>query len=109
MTIIEEFFSINRRIPAVFSYPHEQPTFPIVILLHGFASDKNEVDGFYQKLSKQLAAHGIATLRIDFSGWGKSQEPMVNSHLSNMLQDARDAYQYALNHRSVQKDHIGLC
>jgi len=43
---------------------------PAVLLLHGFASSKDEVGNLYKQLSDELFKVGISSLRIDFRGWG---------------------------------------
>jgi len=46
---------------------------PAVLLLHGFASSKDEVGNMYAREAKALAEKGIASLRIDFAGFGKKR------------------------------------
>ncbi len=64
---------------------------PAVLLLHGFASNKDEVAGLYVRLSEELFKAGISTLRIDFRGWGESTFPMELSSIDNMNEDAEEA------------------
>lgn len=62
-----------------------------VLLLHGTASQRDEVGGLYARLADALAAHGIASLRIDFAGCGASTRPQASFTVSSQLADARAA------------------
>ncbi|MFT4873032.1 alpha/beta hydrolase family protein [Congregibacter sp.] len=52
---------------------------PAVLLLHGTASQKNEVDDLYMRLAKPLMDAGIASLRIDFAGAADTTAPYQQS------------------------------
>ncbi len=74
---------------------------PAVLLLHGFASSKDEVGDLYKVLAHALAEKGISSLRIDFRGWGESAFPMEQSTTANMLEDADEALTYLRNRKDV--------
>jgi len=74
---------------------------PAVLLLHGFASNKDEVAGLYVRLSEELFKAGISTLRIDFRGWGDSSFPMELSCIDNMILDAEEALQWLKSRKDV--------
>ncbi len=74
---------------------------PAVLLLHGFASNKNEVGGLYKKLSDALYKEGISSLRIDFRGWGDSSYPMYRSSVDNMILDAEEALHWLKTREEV--------
>lgn len=76
---------------------------PAVLLLHGFASTKDEVGDLYKILANALAEKGISSLRIDFRGWGESTFPMEESTTANMLADADEALTYLLHRRDVTR------
>ncbi|BBF43654.1 lysophospholipase L2 [Lachnospiraceae bacterium KM106-2] len=62
---------------------------PIAILFHGFTGDiGDEPDHVYQKISNQLNHVGIATIRFDFNGHGKSDGDFRAMNLFNELNDA---------------------
>ena len=75
---------------------------PAVLLLHGFASSRNEVGDLYANLAKGLAEKGISSLRIDFRGWGESGYPMEKSTVANMLEDANEALSYLHGRKDVK-------
>ncbi len=74
---------------------------PAVLLLHGFASTKDEVGGLYKRLSDELFKAGISTLRIDFRGWGDSSFPMELSSVDNMILDAEEALQWLKDRKDI--------
>lgn len=113
-TVIQEKnILIDKRIPGIFCYPEnigkKIARLPAVLLLHGFGSHKNEVGNLYEKLAYKLAKKGIASLRIDFSGWGDSREPMEGSNLLNMLTDAEASYQFLRTNRLINSKKISIC
>ena len=66
---------------------------PMVILMHGiFASkDFNPIPA----LARGLAAEGIASIRFDFDGHGRSEGRMQDMTIENELADARAVWEYA--------------
>ena len=100
---------INESTPGVLTLPSaSSPTkFPMVLLFHGFSSDKNEVANIYADLAESLAKINIATIRIDFPGCGDSSMHLQHVTLSNMEQSIRDTYLYAQSLPNVAK--IGVC
>ncbi|MGV6817069.1 MAG: alpha/beta hydrolase family protein [Thiotrichales bacterium] len=67
---------------------------PVVLMLHGFGSNRDEVGNLYQRLAEALDARGIGSLRIDFRGWGASEGKMTESTVTTQLADANAAYSY---------------
>ena len=64
---------------------------PLVVLCHGFTGSG---DGHFAPLAADLAAQGIATVRLDFPGCGNSTEPFTAYTLSNMTDDVESAITY---------------
>lgn len=85
-----------------------------VVLLHGFASDKNESEckEAYKVLAKTLLKKNIISLRIDFSGWGENISlTQENSTIDTMISDAITAFKYlqeTLRNTEVQIGYIGF-
>lgn len=50
--------------------PQEKAQVPVVLMLHGFGSHKDEVGDMYKRLAEALGKHDIASLRIDFPRLG---------------------------------------
>ena len=59
---------------------------PLVVLCHGFTGNR-QGDGHFAPLADDLAAQGIATVRLDFAGCGDSTEPYTAYTLANMAAD----------------------
>ena len=81
---------------------------PAVLLLHGFASHKDEVGNMFAGLADALATKGIGSLRIDFRGWGESGGAMEDTTISRQLADALTASQYLISLKDVDPTRIGI-
>lgn len=66
---------------------------PLAVLCHGFTGSRAG-DGHFAPLAQELAAQGIATVRLDFPGCGDSTEPFTAYTLSNMADDVESAILY---------------
>lgn len=82
-------------IPAILTTPNEETHCPCVIMCHGTASDKNEVQCAYMLASQRFAQAGIASLRFDFVGTGDSQIDYINYNYSSATSDVEDVIAYA--------------
>lgn len=63
---------------------------PVVVLCHGFTGNRGG-DGHFAPLAGDLAALGIASVRLDFAGCGDSAEPYTAYTLANMAADVDSA------------------
>jgi dienelactone hydrolase len=77
-------------------------------MLHGFGSHKDEVGDMYKRLAEALSKQGIASLRIDFRGWGESAGKMEESTLQGQVDDAATAYTYFQGLPFVDQARIGV-
>ena len=66
---------------------------PLVVLCHGFTGNR-QGDGHFAPLADDLAAQGIATVRLDFAGCGDSTEPYNAYTLANMAADVDSVIAY---------------
>ena len=83
-------------IPATIQLPAKSARgeeLPLVVLCHGFTGNR-QGDGHFTPLAEDLAAHGIATVRLDFAGCGDSTEPYANYTLANMAADVDSVIGY---------------
>lgn len=83
-------------------------TYPLVLMFHGFASDKNEVMNFYNHVAALLAARDICSLRIDFRGFGSSKGKSEDASIDTMLEDAKLALRHSKLLSYVNPKKIGL-
>ncbi len=83
---------------------------PAVLMLHGFASHKDEIGNFYIHFADLLAKQGIASLRIDFFGWGESvSTPTTEITIDSLIEDAALAYDFLVSQEYVDVDRISVC
>lgn len=76
----------------------------LAILLHGYTGARDEIpvaggEGMFARTARAFAARGIATLRIDFIGSGRSDGSWADTRFSTQ---ARDAVRAA---RALQTEH----
>lgn len=101
----------NHVVPGIFAVPRAGGTagkYPAVLMLHGFASQKDEVGDMYKHLATGLAEYGIASLRIDFAGSGQSQQTYRDLTYPGMVADARAALDWLLARPNVIASRVGI-
>lgn len=100
--------TLDNEIAAIVGQPQGDGPFPAVVMLHGFASFKDEVGDMYKRLAAELGERGIASIRIDFRGWGESGGGMENSTVTGMVEDAAVAYEYLASQDFVDVSQMGV-
>src|SRR5690554_4263145 len=95
-------------LPGILSVPEGEADFPAVLLIHGFASDKNEVGGFYSNLAAQLAERGIASLRFDFPGSGDHTVGFESNNWSTFVRDAGEAFDWLAEQEQIDEERLAL-
>ena len=98
------------KIPAILVKPTQATgkPFPVVVMLHGTASQKNEVGGLYQRLAVDLAEVGIASVRIDFAGTGDSPVDYRFYNLTSAQRDVVSTLDYLTTLQDIDAQRIGL-
>jgi pimeloyl-ACP methyl ester carboxylesterase len=98
------------QIPAILTLPESKTQQPlsIVIMLHGTASNKNEVGNLYQRMATQLAEHNIASIRFDFAGSGESPVDYQLYDLESAVNDVLSVYQFIQQQKKIQHNAIHL-
>lgn len=98
------------KIPGILVIPQAVTSkkFPVMVLLHGTASQKNEVGGLYQRLAADLAKAGYASLRIDFAGVGDSPVDYRLYSLSGAERDVKSALDFLALHPNIDTTRMGL-
>jgi dienelactone hydrolase len=101
----------DHMIPGILALPKAggaARSYPAVLMLHGFASHKDEVGDMYLREARALADQGIASLRIDFAGTGDSQQPYTDNTWTGMVADAVSAYDWLTAHPRIVDDSVGV-
>ncbi|MFP1132550.1 alpha/beta hydrolase family protein [Asticcacaulis sp. W401b] len=97
-----------------FSKPAGQASFPAVVLLHGSGpNDRDEASaGFARRkflvLADALNRAGIAVLRYDKRGVGKSTGNYSTASFTDFTSDAQAALHYLKTRSDVAQEHIGV-
>ena len=81
------------KLAAVLQTPDGQKNFPLVILCHGFTANKEHL--LMTTLANDLEARGIASIRFDFNGHGKSDGDFQAMTVVNEISDAKKVYDFA--------------
>ncbi len=104
----ESTVDVGNGIAGVLSQPAGAAPAPAVLMLHGFGSSKDEVGNMYKNLAAALQERGIASLRIDFRGYGKSDGDTGASSIDTMVADAQTAFEYLQGQPAIDAERIGV-
>lgn len=81
---------------------------PMVILLHGFCDDRNEINFVHTELSRRLCKEGIASVRFDMNGSGESDGLFEDMTISSEMEDAKVFLQFVKELVFVDTNKIAL-
>ncbi len=104
----ETVITLENGVVGTLNIPESESPVPAVLMLHGFASSRNEVGDMYLRLASALAERGVGSLRIDFSGWGESAGDMAASTVSGMVNDAELALAYLQGVEGIDASRLGI-
>jgi uncharacterized protein len=104
--------SANVTLAGTFTYPDKGDKFPMVVLITGSGpQDRDEAllgHKPFLVLSDYLTRHGIAVLRCDDRGIGKSTGNFSSATTLDFATDALACVEYLKTRKEVDKKHIGL-
>ena len=104
----------DHQVPGTLALPAAQPGaaapvgIPAVLLLHGDLGSRDETGDLFGREAADLAAVGIASLRIDFAGSGDSIEPDLALDYPNMVADATASVQYLQQDPRIDPDRVAV-
>jgi hypothetical protein len=104
----ETSLTLDGGISATLYIPDQSGPVPAVLMLHGFASSKDEVGNLFGRQAKALAEKGIASLRIDFAGFGKSAGDPGNMTVDSELDNAKQALDVLKKTDGIDPKRIGV-
>ena len=84
--------SKGQKICGIISNPTNSTNTPIIILLHGFSSNKNSSSN--KCLTKELNKKNIATFRFDFYGLGESEGDFGDTTITEAVDETKQAIEF---------------
>ncbi|HEY7608184.1 MAG TPA: alpha/beta fold hydrolase [Alphaproteobacteria bacterium] len=104
----ERAVAIGAGLGGTLAAPRGEGLHPCVVLLHGFGGHRDETGNLFSRLARSLAKGGIASLRIDFPGCGKSEGEFADVTASRYRRAAIAAMRYAKSAPGMKPDRLGL-
>ena len=98
----------GQQIVGMLHLPDGRGRFPVALLMHGFTGTKSEIHRMFVKLSRELAAHGVASLRFDFRGSGDSAGEFEELTVRSEIADALEAIKFLRRHQRVDTRRLAL-
>ena len=111
----EVSYEVNgQKVLGTLSMPEKDGKVPAVLLLHGFTATRNESkseaipEGLFGRMAHELARQGIASLRIDMRGSGKSEGSFEDLTVESEIEDALAGVAYLNQLDTIDKDRISV-
>jgi pimeloyl-ACP methyl ester carboxylesterase len=102
----------NFDLAGTLTLPQGDGPFPAAVLITGSGSQDRDETIFYHKPFKVIADHltrnGIAVLRYDDRGYGRSKGTVSNATSLSMADDAAAAVEYLMGRPEIDNSRIGL-
>lgn len=104
----------GQRVAGTLVLPNEVERPPVVLMLHGFGGTRNEwttahvPKGLFGQAADTLAQRGIASLRIDFRGSGKSEGKFADVTVDGEVKDAVTALAFLHASKDIDSQRISV-
>lgn len=95
-------------IPAIITRIQDVNNLPLVVMLHGTGSQKDEAADAYKMLARALALNKIASVRFDFPGSGESKVSYRLYSNSSAIKDAITVASSLAKSNYIDKERIGI-
>lgn len=111
---LEQRVVIDKDIVGILETPKDQIKGPMVLILHGFMGNKNDLmiantnEGVLERAASALASEGIASLRIDFRGAGESGGEFKNTTFTGQINDANISLEWLRRNTTYQVESLGI-
>lgn len=90
------------RLRALLERPSHNRPCPIMIMCHGFGGSMDAYPGsLYQRIAERLVARGVAVLRFDFNGHGRSDGEFSHMDVLNEIEDLIAVLRYVRSRTDV--------
>lgn len=104
----EEKMTFAEELVGILTYPKREGVIPALLMLHGFASNKDEAGNLFRQMARELAGAGIASFRFDFRGWGESVGEMADTTFAGLIADGEAAYQFIATRDFIDPRKLGI-
>ncbi len=102
------FDSRGQQVVGMLHLPEGNGRFPAALLLHGFTGTRVEPHRMFVKISRNLAQHGIASLRFDFRGSGDSAGDFEDMTIRSETIDSLEAIRFLARHKRINSRRLAL-
>lgn len=100
-----QFSNKGTTLSGTLALPLTEGPHPAVVLIHGSGAESREG---YRFLADHLARHGIAALRYDKRGVGKSTGDWHVSTFKDLAEDALAGFYFLQRHHCIHPEKVGL-
>lgn len=105
VSVLNEF---GEKLVGVETIPEiKKDKYPMVILVHGFATGK-DMESIFDGLLKKLTAAGFLVYRFDFSGCGESEGDYSKTSLTKLKSDLGKMIEFVKSQDKVDNSKIGI-